>query len=68
MHSAQDFRLVLCADVSSSVVQRALKILGRTVEAEMARDQLDGFPKSLIISYFVLITKMTMWAVAASVL
>jgi len=50
MHRATDFRLVLCADVFDSLVERAIKTLECLVEAEEAKGGLCHHYKPLVIS------------------
>ena len=41
MHNARDFHLVLCADVSDSIVERAMQTLERFVDAREVNGGLD---------------------------
>jgi hypothetical protein len=50
MYETRDFRLVLCADVSDSMVEHAIDILGRVAEAGKAMAEIGHLHEPLVIS------------------
>ena len=51
MHSARDFRLVLCADVFDCMAECCIETLERVVEAEKATGRLDYLPQMPLVIF-----------------